>query len=87
MALISSADPIMRDLYVAGVEPLRGAALLRVLVATESKEAIDVDRLEEKLERARGYFRSEVAKAISRKRVPGIEVTFIPREVADDDYA
>ncbi len=34
-ALLCSASPILRDLYVIGVEAARGAALLRVLVTTE----------------------------------------------------
>ena len=86
MALVSSADPILRDLYVVGVEPLRGAALLRVLVATDNKEEIDADRINQKLDRALGYFRGEVAKAITRKRVPGLKIALIPRgEEVDDD--
>lgn len=86
MALFASADPTLRDLHVIAVEPLRGAALLRVLVTTETEEALDPQLITDKLDRARGYLRAEVAKAINRKRVPGLELCLVlqPKEVDHD---
>jgi ribosome-binding factor A len=89
-ALAGSASPILRDLYVVGVEPLRGVALLRVLVSIEG-EADEHEQTKAALNRARGYFRGEVARAIHRKRVPTLQFVIVaaaaegwPQEVGDD---
>ncbi len=84
LALVSSADPIIRDLFVVAVEPVRGAALLRVLVATD-KEAPDCHRINDKLDRAQGYLRSEVARGINRKRVPSLELVLVSLDDEEDD--
>jgi ribosome-binding factor A len=83
-ALVCSANPVLRDLYVAGVEPLRGAALLRVLISMEG-ESNDYQQTTEALSRARGYFRHEVARAIHRKRVPTMEFVVAPS--GEDEWA
>ena len=76
-ALVCSTSALLRDLYVVAVEPLRGAALLRVLVSTEGAQN-DYDDTVEALDRAGGYFRGEVARAIHRKRVPTLQFTLVP---------
>ena len=78
-ALVFSANPLLRDLSVVRVEPLQGSALLRVLVCTEGE--LD-ERTFETLEKASGYFRSQVAQEISRKRVPSLRFTLIPAHEA-----
>ncbi len=78
-ALVFSANPLLRDLYVVRVEPLQGSAVLRVLVCTEGDPD---ERTFETLEKASGYFRSQVAQEISRKRVPSLRFTLIPADEA-----
>jgi ribosome-binding factor A len=80
-ALVCSTNPILRDLYVMGVEPVRGAALLRVLVTTEG-EANDYQQTIEALARAKGYFRGEVARSIHRKRVPSLDFVVVASDGA-----
>lgn len=77
-ALASSTSALLRDLYVVGVEPLRGAALMRVLVCTGGVQN-DYQRINETLRRARGYLRAEIAQSIHRKRVPTLQFTLVPR--------
>jgi len=38
----------------------------------------DHDQTTQALDRARGYFRSEVARAINRKRVPTLQFAVVP---------
>jgi len=79
-ALVCSTTPLLRDLYVAGVEPLKGAASLRVVVAMSSTEGetTDYEQTIEALDRAHGYVRGEVARAINRKRVPSLQFSVLP---------
>ena len=81
-ALVCSTSPILRDLYVTGVEAARGAALLRVLVTTEG-DAHDYQQTIEALARAKGYFRGEVARAIHRKRVPSLDFMVLALALSD----
>ena len=83
-ALVSARDPLLRDLVVLDVTPVRGAARLRVRVSTEAPDP-PLDDLEEALERARGYLRAEVAVAVHRKRTPELEVELVPPALAFDE--
>lgn len=76
-ALVCSTSALLRDLYVVAVEPLRGAALLRVLVSMEGAQN-DYEDTVKALDRAGGYFRGEVARAIHRKRVPTMQFALVP---------
>jgi ribosome-binding factor A len=69
IALAASADPVLRDVTIASVEPAAGTARLMVTVYPTER---DPDFLVARLERARGYLRGEVAAAIHRKRVPDL---------------
>ncbi len=83
-ALVCSTSSILRDLYVQGVEALRGVALLRVLVTMEG----NAHRYQESIEalaRAKGYFRSEVARAITRKRVPSLDFILVPSDLGSTE--
>ena len=82
-ALAGSTSPLLRDLYVLGVEPLRGAAALRVLVSLE--EDASSEKAAEALRRAHGYLRGEVARAINRKRVPTLEYVLVPPRAGPRD--
>lgn len=62
-ALACSTSPILRDLYVAGVEAAKGAAMLRVLVTMERNDD-DCQKIREALARAKGYLAREVARSI-----------------------
>ncbi len=83
-ALVSSTSPILRDLYVRGVEAARGAALLRVLVTTQA-DAHDYQQTTEALARAKGYFRGEVARSIHRKRVPSLDFVILFSGLGDPE--
>jgi len=88
-ALVCSTSPILRDLCVLSVEAMKGAAALRVLVTMEGdeEETHDLQQTKEALERAKGYFRGEVARSIHRKRVPSLDFTVVPSQtrVAQDE--
>lgn len=80
-AFATAASPLLRDLRVVAVESVRSTALVRVLVTTEQSH-VDISEIEGALVRAHGYLRGEVAQAIHRKRVPGLEVIVVPPEVS-----
>lgn len=82
--LLSSHDPLLRELVVLDVTPIRGAARLRVRMSTESEYAA-LDDLERAVERARGYLRAEAAAAICRKRAPDLDFEVVPPLLAFDD--
>ncbi len=44
----------------------------------------DYEGTNQALDRAGGYFRSEVAKAINRKRVPTLSFAIVPAVAMDD---
>jgi len=76
-ALACSMSPLLREIYVASVEPLGGASSLRVTVTIEGDEHT-IDEAEDALARANGYVRSEVAREINRKRVPTLAFHVVP---------
>jgi ribosome-binding factor A len=83
MGLFASHNPLLRDLCVIDVTPLRGAARLRVRVTTEDSDA-SLAELEQAVDRARGYLRAEAAAAISRKRAPELVVELVPPELVPE---
>ncbi|MBL4634084.1 MAG: ribosome-binding factor A [Kofleriaceae bacterium] len=76
-ALACANNRWIQDLYVVRVEPVRGAALLRVLVSTEERQD-EYEQIQQALDSARGYFRAEVARSIHRKRTPSLEFVIVP---------
>lgn len=76
-ALAGATSPTLRDLAVVAVEPVRGSSQLRVLLAADDSDR-DLDEVDEALQRAAGYLRGEVARAIHRKRVPVLELVVLP---------
>ena len=82
LALACATNPVLRDLYVAGVEPVRGPSLLRVRVSMEGTD-YDYQLTERALDRALGYLRGEVARAINRKRVPTLRIAVVPSDDGD----
>jgi ribosome-binding factor A len=63
------ADPMLADLSVAAVRPGPDASRLMVWFRT-NRPIADAPQILERLERARGKLRSEVAAAVTRKRAP-----------------
>jgi ribosome-binding factor A len=69
-------DEVLNGLYVTGVKPNPHAGRLLVTVAaTPAAVPVPVARVQERLERAAGMLRSEVAAAVHRRRAP--ELTFV----------
>jgi len=75
MALAESADPALSSAWVCDVEPLGGVGQLRVWVMVD-----DVESTQEALARRASFLRSEVAAAISRKRVPLLVFAVLPTD-------
>jgi ribosome-binding factor A len=68
-------DEVLRELIVHSVMPAPNTGRLLVTVAlAASADTVDSSQVLERLQRAQGLLRSEVAAAISRRRVP--ELTF-----------
>lgn len=78
-ALSAVDDAVLSDVWICGVEPAPDASRLAVLVRA-SREA-DPERVKERLGRVSGYLRTEVAQAISRKRVPTLVFEVLPPEI------
>jgi len=74
-AFAGSADDELRDLSVLSVQPDPDGSRLSVIVIPDETGPLNESRhrrLMTKLNGARGYFRSEVAMAIHRKRTPDL---------------
>lgn len=80
-ALACSASATLRDLFVVGVQPIKGAAQLRVLLSREGDDH-DYEHTQHALNNAQGYLRAEVARSIHRKRVPTLTLVVVPPAVA-----
>jgi len=69
--LASQGDDLLRGLRVVSVTPAPSASRLLVTVAAApGSEPVDPAQVLERLERASGLLRSEVAAAITRRRAP-----------------
>ena len=64
-------DPLLQELYVAGVEPEPGGVNLVVRLALPRPEISAVAVLQ-RLTALRTFLRAEIAAAIHRKRAPGL---------------
>ena len=78
-ALSALDDVVLSDVWICSVEPAPDASRLAVLVRAP-REA-DPDGVKERLGRVSGYLRTEVAQAISRKRVPTLVFEVLPPEI------
>jgi ribosome-binding factor A len=74
-----TSDEILQSLEVLDVSPAPSAAqLLVTVVPAAGAPALDEMQVRATLARARGWLRSEVATAITRKRAPRLAFRFIP---------
>ncbi len=64
-------DPLLQELYVAGVEPEPGGVNLVVRLALPRPEISAVAVLQ-RLTALKTFLRAEIAAAIHRKKVPGL---------------
>src|SRR5437764_7342221 len=72
-ALAESADEVLRDLSVVAVAPAPNSTRLLVTVGAVGVDRIeDVERALEHLHQAAARLRTEVAAAITRRRVPAL---------------
>jgi ribosome-binding factor A len=80
------ADPLLSQLVVASVEPAPSIRRVRVTVYPPLwGEDFDAALVSERLERARGFLRSEVAFSIHRKRTPELVLQLVhPDQVLVD---
>lgn len=73
-------DPDLQDVHLHGVEPGSDAGTLRVTVVVADPN--DVVRVRNALGRAAGRLRSEVARAVHRRRVPQLLFRVVPEAEA-----
>ncbi len=78
-ALSSLDDSVLTDVWIDGVEPAPDASRLAVLLRVSRD--VDPERVKERLGRVSGYLRTEVAQAITRKRVPTLVFEVLPPEI------
>lgn len=72
LALASSPDDLLAGLTVVAVEPAPDSSRLLATVAPPAGERPDPSDLMDHLERASARLRSEVARAITRKKAPAL---------------
>jgi ribosome-binding factor A len=73
LVLAAQADDLLRDLLVESVCPFpTSARLLVTLVPAVSAAQLDLSLTAERLQSVQGALRSEVAAAISRRKVPDL---------------
>lgn len=78
-ALSTLDDDVLSDVWVCSVEPAPDASRLAVLV--RGPRGAEPASVKERLERVGGYLRTEVAQAITRKRVPVLTFEVLPPEI------
>ncbi len=78
LALAASRDPTLQSLELRHVEPAPDASRLRVSVT--SQDPGQAGALLERLERAKGWLRQEVASGIRRKKAPDLVFAYVPPE-------
>lgn len=76
LCLSAAGDPCLNELTVVSVEPLSGAARLRVLVTSLGDEPLEGD-IEAALDRAQRWLRHQVAQDIHRKRAPSLVLVYV----------
>jgi ribosome-binding factor A len=67
-----SGDDVLRELVVEAVAAAPRSARLLVTVSAAAPSEFDSDQAAERLERARGRLRTEVAAAVRRRRAPDL---------------
>lgn len=74
-------DSLLRDVLIDSVQPAPDASRLTVVVRVPGDtDAGRLAAIEASLKRRRGFLRSEVAAAISRKRAPELTFQVVPME-------
>lgn len=74
-------DPLLRDIMIESAHPAPDASRLAIIVRVPANtEPARLAAIEASLQRRRGFLRSEVAAAISRKRAPELTFQVIPME-------
>ena len=74
LALGASEDPVLQGCWVVDVRPAPNQSRLRVRVQTGDE--LPWELLEQRLQGAQSWLRSEVAASISRRRVPHLLVVW-----------
>ncbi|MEM7316890.1 MAG: ribosome-binding factor A [Planctomycetota bacterium] len=82
LALSDAPDPLVAAAQLLMVKPRKGAKSVTVRVATTDA---DIAQLREALQASEGWLRSEVAAAISRKRVPRLVFEISQMELESDE--
>ena len=79
IALHAAADPVLQQLELLSVQPRgRSAAQLLVVVRPPADLQFTEKDIRSRLERASGYFRSELATDINRRAVPSLSFRIVP---------
>lgn len=78
LAFGASHDELLQSCWVMDVQPAPNAGCMRVLVQTWEPATPD---LQERLQRAVPWLRSEVAGYIYRKKVPLLQVELVPPDL------
>lgn len=78
-ALSTLDDDVLMDVWVCDVTPAPDASRLAIVVRGPRDKPLAL--IKERLERAAGYVRTEVAHAITRKRTPVLTFEVLPPEV------
>jgi len=74
------ADDLLRDLLVESVQPAPDSTRLLVSVASGSSvSGADLEQIHDRLQKAAGMLRCQIARAIHRKRVPELLFRVVPR--------
>ncbi|MEZ4294934.1 MAG: ribosome-binding factor A [Polyangiaceae bacterium] len=81
-ALAAIEDDVLLDVWVAAVEPAPDAGRLAVIVHVP--EGVSPPEVLSRLEKKTGYLRSEVASAITRKKVPTLTFRVVLEGPEDD---
>ena len=81
LALAETTEPALSGLGVARVSPAPDASRLLIILTPYPDQAPPSDEaVTAALARARGRLRTEVAAAVNRKKVPSLDLRYLPTE-------
>ena len=78
-------DDVLRSVQIVAVTPAPNASQLLVLLAPLAGESLDARAIKERLASFAGRLRSEVALAITRRRVPKLLFQVISADIGKED--
>ena len=74
---LEARDDVLQSLFVEAVEPAPDASHLSVVVSVPKDLDLEQEEIQTRLENAKGVIRGELARAVSRRKVPELSFRLV----------